>query len=86
MHIVAVAWMFVVVLMSAAEATSPQGTLLGAFFTLLFYGVLPLGIVLYIMATPMRRKARAYREAREAMEARQAQEAAGEAAEAAKGE
>ena len=83
MHIVAVAWMFVVVLMSAAEATSPQGTLLGAFITLLFYGVLPLGIVLYIMATPMRRKARAYREAQEAMEARQAEEAA---AEAAKGE
>lgn len=58
MHIVAVAWMFVVVLMTLAEATSTQGTVLGAIFTLLLYGVLPLGIVLYVMGTPGRAKAR----------------------------
>jgi predicted membrane channel-forming protein YqfA (hemolysin III family) len=58
MHIVAVAWMFVVVLMTLAEATSSQGTVLGAFFTLLLYGVLPLGIVLYVMGTPARGRAR----------------------------
>lgn len=63
MHIVAIAWLFVVGLMTLAEATSPQGTLLGAFFTLLLYGVLPLGILLYIMATPARRRARAAAEA-----------------------
>ena len=58
MHIVAIGWGFVVVLMTLAEATSPQGTLLGAFFTLLLYGLLPLAIVLYVMGTPMRRRAR----------------------------
>ena len=58
MHIVAVAWIFVVVLMAAAEATSTQGTLLGAFFTLVLYGALPLSIVLYVMGTPARRRAR----------------------------
>ena len=58
MHIVAMAWIFVVVLMAAAEAGSTQGTLLGAFFTLLLYGALPLAIVLYVMGTPARRKAR----------------------------
>lgn len=58
MYIVAIAWTFVVVLMAAAEATSPQGTLLGAFFTLLLYGALPLSIVLYVMGTPGRRRAR----------------------------
>lgn len=58
MHVVAVAWMFVVVLLSLAEATSAQGTLLGAFFTFVLYGVLPLSIVLYVMGTPMRRRAR----------------------------
>jgi hypothetical protein len=63
MHIVAVAWLFVVVLMALAEATSPQGTLLGAFFTLLLYGLLPLAIVLYVMGTPMRRRARQRAEA-----------------------
>ena len=58
MHIVAVAWIFVVVLMVAAEASSTQGTLLGALVTLLLYGALPLGIVLYVMGTPARRRAR----------------------------
>jgi membrane protein implicated in regulation of membrane protease activity len=66
MHIVAIAWMFVVVLMSLAEATSPQGTLLGAFFTLLLYGLLPLSIVLYLLGTPMRRRARRQAETAEA--------------------
>jgi hypothetical protein len=57
MHIVAIAWLFVVGLMTLVEATSPQGTLLGAFFTLLLYGVVPLAIVLYIMGVPARRRA-----------------------------
>lgn len=58
MHIVALAWMFVVVLMTLAEATSTQGTVLGALFTFLLYGVLPLAIVLYVMGTPARGRAR----------------------------
>ncbi|MBC7729822.1 MAG: hypothetical protein H7242_19865 [Microbacteriaceae bacterium] len=58
MHIVALAWMFVVVLMTLAEATSTQGTVLGALFTFLLYGLLPLGIVLYVMGTPARGRAR----------------------------
>jgi len=58
MHVVAVAWIFVVVLMALAEGTSTQGSWLGAFFTLLLYGLLPLSIVLYVMGTPMRRRAR----------------------------
>lgn len=63
MHIVAIAWAFVVLLMTLAEATSTQGTLLGAFFTLLLYGVLPLTIVLYLLGTPARRSARRRAEA-----------------------
>ena len=58
MHIVALAWMFVVVMMTLAEATSTQGTVLGALFTFLLYGVLPLAIVLYVMGTPARGRAR----------------------------
>lgn len=65
MHIVALAWMFVVLLMTLAEATSPQGTLLGALFTFLLYGALPLSIVLYVMATPARRRRRLATEAAE---------------------
>lgn len=63
MHIVAIAWIFVVVLMAAAEATSPQGTVLGALVTLLLYGALPLWIVMYLLGTPMRWQARRAAEA-----------------------
>jgi Na+-transporting methylmalonyl-CoA/oxaloacetate decarboxylase gamma subunit len=63
MHIVAVAWMFVVVLMALTEATSSQGSLLGALVTFVLYGLLPLAIVLYLMGTPVRRRARKAAEA-----------------------
>ena len=58
MLLVAVAWIYVVMLMALAEAISPQGTVLGAVFTALLYGLLPLSIVLYLMGTPARRRAR----------------------------
>lgn len=80
MHIVAVAWIFVVVLMALAEGTSTQGTWLGAFFTLLLYGVLPLSIVLYVMGTPMRRRARLLAEAGSAAEASANPDGCGQAA------
>ena len=63
MHTVAIAWMFVVLLMALTEATSTQGSVLGALVTLLLYGLLPLGLVLYLMGTPMRRRARRAAEA-----------------------
>ena len=66
MHVVALAWIFVVILMVAAEASSTQGTLLGAFVTLLLYGVLPLTIVMYLLGTPARRRAWRLRDAAEA--------------------
>ena len=56
MYLIAIAWMYVVVMMTIAEAASPSGTLLGAFFTFLLYGVLPLSIVLYILGTPARKR------------------------------
>ena len=71
MHLVALAWMYVVLMMALVEALSSQGTLLGAFFTVLPYGILPLAIVLYLLGTPMRRRARRADE-RAALAARQA--------------
>lgn len=58
MYLVAIAWMYVVLMMTVAEATSPNGTVLGAFFTFVLYGALPLSLVLYVMGTPARRRAR----------------------------
>ena len=63
MHLVLIAWAYVVVMMAVAEALSPNGTVLGALFTLLLYGALPLWIVLYVLGTPARRAARKRREA-----------------------
>jgi len=63
MLLVAIAWIYVVLMVAVVEATSPQGTLLGAFFTLLLYGVLPLGIVSYLLLSPARKRARQAAEA-----------------------
>ena len=76
MYLVAIAWIYVVLMMAAAEASSPNGTLVGAVFTMLLYGALPLGIVMYIMRTPQRRRARRAREADESQAAAAAASAA----------
>jgi hypothetical protein len=80
MYLVAIGWMFVVVTMAAAEAMSPIGTVLGAFVTLVLYGLLPLGIVLYVMGTPARRRARlaAERQAESSVEPDRGGHAAGD--------
>jgi hypothetical protein len=69
MLLVAIAWIYVVLMIAVVEATSSQGTLLGAFFTLLLYGVLPLAIVGYLFFSPARRRARRATEATEAASA-----------------
>ena len=56
MYLIAIAWIYVVLMMAAAEALSPQGSVLGALVTFVLYGVLPLSIVLYIGGTPGRKR------------------------------
>jgi membrane protein implicated in regulation of membrane protease activity len=58
MYLVAIAWLYVAVMMAIAEATHSQGSLLGAIITFLLYGVLPLSVVLYVMGAPLRRRQR----------------------------
>ena len=72
MYLIAIAWIYVVLMMAVAEALSTQGTVLGAVITFLMYGVAPLSVVLYIMGTPMRRRHRQAAEATEAAAAAQA--------------
>ncbi|GAA3998574.1 hypothetical protein GCM10022279_22850 [Comamonas faecalis] len=57
MYLVAIGWLYITVMMALAEAFSPHGSLLGAAITLVFYGILPLSIVLYILGTPARKRA-----------------------------
>ena len=54
MYIVAIAWIYVVFMMSITEESVVAGLM-----TLLLYGILPLSIVLYIMGTPQRKRRRA---------------------------
>lgn len=56
--IVVLAWLYVALMMALAEATSPVGSVLGAIVTFVGYGVLPVALVSYILATPARRRAR----------------------------
>jgi Mg2+/citrate symporter len=63
MYLVAIAWGYVALLMAAAEALSPQGTVFGALVTLLLYGVLPLSLLMYILGTPGRKRRRRAAEA-----------------------
>ena len=65
MYIVPIAWLYVAFMMAVAEATSTQGTVLGAFFTFVLYGLMPIGLLLYFMGTPGRRRKRLAREAEE---------------------
>ncbi len=58
-------WMYVVLMMSVAEATNTTGSVLGAIVTFFLYGLLPVILVVYLMRTPARRKAIKAREAAE---------------------
>lgn len=60
---VVIAWMYVVLMMSVAEASNTTGTALGAIVTFFLYGLLPVALVIYLMRTPLRRKAIKAREA-----------------------
>jgi membrane protein implicated in regulation of membrane protease activity len=81
MYLVAIAWIYVVLMMALAEALAPQGSVLGGLITFVMYGLLPLSIVLYILGTPGRRRARRAAEAA-AEEAGMAEGAEGAAASA----
>jgi hypothetical protein len=65
MHLVIIGWLYVALMMAVAEATNPVGTVLGAIVTFVLYGVLPVSILVYLMATPARKRAIKAREAAE---------------------
>lgn len=56
MYIVPIAWLYVALMMSVAEATNTTGTVLGAIFTFLLYGLLPVALMVYFMGTPARKR------------------------------
>ena len=83
-HLIVIGWLYVALMMAVAEATNTTGTVLGAIFTFLLYGLAPVGLVVYLMGTPGRRRAMRQREAEAQEAARLAAAAAADAAAAAK--
>lgn len=61
--IVAIAWLYVALMMAVAEATNTTGTVFGALVTFVLYGVGPVALLLYFAGRPARRRARQAREA-----------------------
>ena len=69
MYIIPIAWIYVALMMAVAEATNSNGSVLGALVTFVLYGALPVGLILYFMGTPARRRALQAREAAQMQEA-----------------
>ncbi|HXA46075.1 MAG TPA: hypothetical protein VNW52_00490 [Burkholderiaceae bacterium] len=67
MYIVAIGWIYVVLMMSITETSIIAGVM-----TFVLYGILPLGVILYLLGTPERRRRR------DALEKKQNSEAAPE--------
>jgi biotin transporter BioY len=59
MHLVAIGWIYVVLMMSVAEDSAVAGVM-----TFVFYGLLPVALLLYLSASSQRKRLRAAIEAR----------------------
>lgn len=62
MYIIAIAWIYVVLMMALTEASVVAGI-----STFVFYGLAPLALLLWLLGTPQRRRARKAREDAEAL-------------------
>jgi biotin transporter BioY len=51
MYIIAIGWLWVAFMMAIAETSVVAGIL-----TFVFYGMLPCGLIVYLMGTPARRR------------------------------
>ena len=78
-YLLIVGWMYVVLMMSVAEATNPTGTVFGAIITFVLYGVAPVSLAVYLMSTPARKRAIKAREAAEREAASRTPDSGGEA-------
>jgi len=88
MYLIPIAWLYVALMMAVAEATNSNGTVLGAVITFVLYGVGPVALVVYLMATPARKraiKAREQAEHQARLAASNPPDAGGEAPAAAEG-
>ncbi|MEO8655598.1 MAG: hypothetical protein ABI409_15840 [Ramlibacter sp.] len=57
MYLIVIGWLYVVLMMAVAEATNTTGTVVGAVFTFVLYGALPVSLVVYLIGAPARKRA-----------------------------
>jgi len=76
MHLILIAWLYVTLMMAIAEAANPVGSVLGGIVTFVLYGLLPMGIVAYILDTPARKRRLQARRAKAQSDWEAAQQAA----------
>lgn len=55
MYIMAIGWIYVALMMALAEATNANGSILGAILTFFCYGLMPVGLLIYVLGRPARR-------------------------------
>jgi len=79
MYLIPMAWIYVALMMAIAEATNTNGTVLGGIMTFVLYGLLPVGLVVYLMGSSSRRKAIKAKEAEELAAYRATQASAAQA-------
>ncbi len=63
MYLIAIGWLYVALMMAVAEASASNGSILGAVFTFVLYGLAPTALVMYLLGTPARKRALKAREA-----------------------
>ncbi|GAB2579562.1 hypothetical protein GCM10027034_08020 [Ramlibacter solisilvae] len=49
MYLLIIGWLYVALMMAVVEATSAVGSVVGAFFTFLLYGVAPVALLWYLL-------------------------------------
>jgi hypothetical protein len=71
MYLIAIGWLYVALMMAVAEASASNGSILGAVFTFVLYGLAPTALVMYLLGTPARKRALKAQEAALAAQAAQ---------------
>lgn len=66
MYILAIGWVYVALMMALAEATNANGSILGGIMTFVCYGLMPVGLLVYILGRPARRRRREQQDAQAA--------------------
>lgn len=75
MYLIAIGWLYVALMMAVAEASASNGSVLGAVFTFVLYGLAPTALVMYLLGTPARKRALKAQEAALAAQAAEAGQA-----------